>query len=174
MGKLYGIEDYERLVFGGASEELDESGGVSEELDESGAFAKGADSHESEGFPQTGDWQEEWELEDVQDLESLDGEWQPEELPEEVLEELMEEDFPPLTIDLVTEDGRRLSYEAVGVFLAGGQQYMALHPTDGAREGEIPIELMRCLEGEEDALVLEPIDDEKEYEAAAEAFHRLL
>lgn len=173
MGKLYSIEDYENLVFGRDSQPFQEEGEAGEqgENEESKAEWNGG---ESGGEWESKEPEEEWLLEDAEELDSLDGEWQPEQLPPEVLQDLGIDDFPPLTVNLVMEDGVSHSYEIMGVFQEDGFQYMALHPAGGAQEGEIPIELMRFTEGEQDALVLEAIETKEEYVAAEKAFYRLL
>lgn len=153
MSRFYGIQDYESLVF-------DEDRSSEEEA--FGPVPEGETGSGPEG---------EWVFED---LDSPDGEWSPEELSPEILQELSAEDFPPLMVDLITEDGNRLRYEAMGVFLVGDCQYMALHPEGEAREGEIPVELMRYTKGPEDELVLLPIEDEEEFAAASQAFYQMM
>ncbi len=149
MGRFYGTQDYESLVF-------DEEGPSEEEV-----FAG-----ELNPGPE-----EEWVFEE---LDSPDGEWSPEELPSEILQELSDEDFPPLMVSLVMEDGSRLRYEAMGIFMVGDCQYMALHPEGEAREGDIPVELMRYTKGPEDELELLPIENEEEFADASRAFYQML
>ncbi|MBE5972298.1 MAG: DUF1292 domain-containing protein [Lachnoclostridium sp.] len=79
--------------------------------------------------------------------------------------------FPALEFILTLEDGQILEYEAVGIFLLGEKEYMALHPkTD--EDGVIHI--MNLTQGDDDEIQLSPVEDEEEFEAAAETFYRLI
>lgn len=80
-------------------------------------------------------------------------------------------EFPALELELELEDGQVLVCEAVGVFLAGDYEYMALHPKT---DTEGIVHLMRLEPGEDDELKLSPIKDEEELQVAAEAFQQML
>lgn len=82
------------------------------------------------------------------------------------------EGFPTLELELTLEDGRNLVCEVVGVFLVqSGKQYMALHPKE---DTEGLIHILEMAEGEDDELLLLPIEDEGEREEAEQTFYRLL
>lgn len=81
------------------------------------------------------------------------------------------ESFPTLELELTLEDGRTLLCEAAGIFLANEEkQYMALHPKE---DTEGLIHILEMAEGEDDALLLLPIEDEGEREEAEQTFYRL-
>lgn len=90
------------------------------------------------------------------------------ELPVSFTEEDLEE-FPVLEFSLELADGRTLDYEAVGVFIHGEKEYMALHPKT---DTEGMVHLMELSQGEDDEIQLNPVGDDV-FEAVAETFHRL-
>ena len=82
-----------------------------------------------------------------------------------------ENDFPALELELTLSDGSILVYEAVGVFVLGEKEYMALHPKN---DTEGIIHIMELTQGEDDEIKLLPVEDDKEFEMATEAFYRLI
>lgn len=159
MGRFFGTADYESLVFGG--EETD----VGAETDGGGRADSGGETDDGDGKDNGN------EADGL--VEELFGE-----LPEgietqELLEELSESDFEPMIVNLELSDGSVMSYEAVGVFIVGETQYMALHPKGEPETGNIPILLLRYVQGEDDELLLQQIEDDEEFEAAEAAFNRM-
>lgn len=73
-------------------------------------------------------------------------------------------------IDLVSEDGKSLTYEILMEFALGEQAYAALQSTNDA---EADVELFR-IASEAGELSLENIEDDEEWETAAEVFDELL
>lgn len=91
-----------------------------------------------------------------------------------MLDGLSEEDmadFPALELSLELTDGRILEYEAIGVFVHGEKEYMALHPKS---DTEGTVHLMQLLPGENDEIRLLPVEDDQEFAEASEAFYYLL
>lgn len=80
-------------------------------------------------------------------------------------------DLPSLELELTLEDGRRLACQAVGVFLAGEKQYIALHPKE---DTEGVIHILELARGEDDQAKLLPVEDEQELEEAARAFYHMI
>ncbi len=68
-------------------------------------------------------------------------------------------------------DGREREYEAVGTFALEERDYMALRPVEDGEDGQVI--LVGFHGDEEDRLILDPIEDEDEYELAAEVFEAL-
>ena len=79
--------------------------------------------------------------------------------------------FPALELELTLEDGQILIYEAVGVFLAGEKEYIALHPKN---DEENTIHIMKLNQGEDDEIQVSPITDEREFEDATAMFYSVL
>ena len=78
-------------------------------------------------------------------------------------------------ISLILDDGTELVCDILAVFPAGENTYIALLP-DRVIEGyeEDDVFLYRYKELDGDDVELTPIDDEEEYEIAADAFDELL
>ena len=68
---------------------------------------------------------------------------------------------------LEDEEGNEKEYEVVGTFEAEGKSYIALIPMDDPA-GEV--RLLSFYAGENDEVMLEPIEDDSEYERAAALF----
>lgn len=79
------------------------------------------------------------------------------------------------TIDMTLEDGTEVSCEVVAIFPVDEKMYIALLP-DKVIEGyeEDEVFLYRYTELEGDDVHLEPIDNEEEFEAVADAFDEIL
>lgn len=78
-------------------------------------------------------------------------------------------------VTMTLEDGTELECDIIAIYPANGRSYIALLPDkviDGYEEGEVFLYRFEQLEG--DDITLEPIDDEEEYEIAADAFDELL
>ena len=85
------------------------------------------------------------------------------------------EEYEDATVSMTLEDGTELECDVVAIFEVDGQDYIALLPDkviDGYEENEVFLYRYTELEGED--IKLEPIDDEEEYEAVADAFDEIL
>ena len=85
------------------------------------------------------------------------------------------EEYEEATVSMTLEDGTELECDVVAIFPVDGKDYIALLPDkviDGYEENEVFLYRYEELEGED--IKLEPIDDEEEYEAVADAFDELL
>ncbi len=85
------------------------------------------------------------------------------------------EEFDEATVTMTLEDGTELECDVIAIFPVGDKDYIALLPDkviEGYEENEVF--LYRYAELGEDNISLEPIDDEDEYEAVADAFDELL
>ncbi len=85
------------------------------------------------------------------------------------------EEFDEATVTMTLEDGTDLECDVIAIFPVGDQDYIALLPDkviEGYEENEVF--LYRYAELGQDNISLEPIDDEEEYEAVADAFDELL
>lgn len=85
------------------------------------------------------------------------------------------EEYEEATVTMTLEDGTELECDVVAIFPVDGQDYIALLPDkviEGYEENEVF--LYRYAELEGDDISLEPIDNEEEYEAVADAFDELL
>ncbi len=85
------------------------------------------------------------------------------------------EEYEEATVSMTLEDGTELECDVVAIFPVDGKDYIALLPDkviDGYEENEVFLYRYTELEGED--IKLEPIDDEEEYEAVADAFDELL
>ncbi len=83
------------------------------------------------------------------------------------------EDCAGATVTLTLEDDSTLECEVLTVYKVGDQQYIALLPPAEDDDDEAEVYLYRFRE-EDGAPVLESIEDDDEYEAAADAFDELL
>ncbi len=85
------------------------------------------------------------------------------------------EEYEDATVSMTLEDGTELECDVVAIFPVDGKDYIALLPNkviDGYEENEVFLYRYQELEG--DDINLEPIDNEEEYEAVADAFDELL
>ena len=85
------------------------------------------------------------------------------------------DEYEDATVTMTLEDGTELECDVVAIFPVDGKDYIALLPDkviDGYEENEVF--LYRYTELEGDNINLEPIDNEEEYEAVADAFDELL
>ena len=85
----------------------------------------------------------------------------------------MEEPSEEMTVTLTLDDGSQLECVILTIFEAGGRDYIALLPMDGedADEGEVYLYRYTEIDGNPD---LQNIEDDEEYEIAADAFDELL
>ncbi|BBF45159.1 hypothetical protein lbkm_3918 [Lachnospiraceae bacterium KM106-2] len=80
-----------------------------------------------------------------------------------------------MTVTLTLEDDTEVTCDVVAIFPAGGKDYIALLPQEGPASEEGEVYLYRFLQENEDAEPqLSNIDDDEEYEIAADAFDMLL
>ncbi len=86
----------------------------------------------------------------------------------------MEEPEEEMTVTLDLDDGTQLECVVLTIFEAGGKDYIALLPLDGAESEEGEVYLYRYLEDEEGNPSLDNIEDDAEYEIVEEAFDELL
>lgn len=77
----------------------------------------------------------------------------------------------PYYITLELEDGAALECEALASFTAADKSYIALIPTKDNEKGIVY--LYRIIEGEDDSILLENIEDEEEYQEAADLFEEI-
>ena len=77
------------------------------------------------------------------------------------------------TVTLIMEDDSEVECEILAIFPAGEKDYIALLPLDDKEEDDVII--YRFIDhGEEEDPELQNIEDDEEYEVAADAFDELL
>ena len=78
-----------------------------------------------------------------------------------------------MTVTLTLDDDRELECIVLTIFEAGGRDYIALLPTEGEEsdEGEVYLYRYSEIDGEPQ---LDNIEDDEEYEIAADAFDEFL
>lgn len=86
----------------------------------------------------------------------------------------MEEPEEEMTVTLDLDDGTQLECVVLTIFEAGGRDYIALLPMDGAEAEEGEVYLYRYLEDADGNPSLDNIEDDAEYEIVEEAFDELL
>lgn len=75
---------------------------------------------------------------------------------------------------LESPDGQETEYEVVGTFEMEGEDYMALAVvTEEKKGGPEEVTLTKYYGDEEDRIIFAPIEDDEEYERAAETFDDL-
>lgn len=85
------------------------------------------------------------------------------------------EEFDEPKVSMTLEDGTELECDVIAIFPVGDREYIALLPDKvipGYEENEVFLYRYKELAG--DDVELTPIDNEEEYEAAADAFDELL
>lgn len=87
---------------------------------------------------------------------------------------MMEEPEEEMTVTLDLDDGTQLECVVLTIFEAGGRDYIALLPMDGAEADEGEVYLYRYLEDADGNPSLDNIEDDAEYEIVEEAFDELL
>ena len=86
----------------------------------------------------------------------------------------MPEDAEDATVTLTMEDDSEVECAVIAIYPAGDKEYIALLPLDEEGDNEDgEVYLYRYLETDEEA-TLENIEDDDEYEAAADAFDEIL
>ena len=88
---------------------------------------------------------------------------------DQVKETILEEDEPEY-ITLEFDDGKVIECEIMGIFECGGKEYIALLPDDGTDD----VFIYGYKEISEEEFDLIDIEDDKEFEAAAAEFDRLV
>ncbi|MCD8082542.1 MAG: DUF1292 domain-containing protein [Clostridiales bacterium] len=79
-----------------------------------------------------------------------------------------------MTVTLTLDDGSTMECVVLTIFEAGGRDYIALLPMEGAEEETGEAYLYRYEEDEEGNPSLDNIGDDEEYEIVADAFDELL
>lgn len=79
-----------------------------------------------------------------------------------------------MTVTLTLDDETELECVVLSIFEAGGREYIALLPVEGAEMEEGEVYLYRYDEDEDHNPSLDNIEDDEEYEIVAEAFDALL
>ena len=80
-----------------------------------------------------------------------------------------------MTVTLTLEDDTELECDVVAIFPAGEKQYIALLPREGAQAENGEVFLYRYAQENDDAEpTLANIEDDEEYDIAADAFDMLL
>ena len=78
-----------------------------------------------------------------------------------------------MTVTLTLDDDRELECIVLTIFEAGGRDYIALLPTEGEESDEGEVYLYRYSENDGEPQ-LDNIEDDEEYEIAADAFDEFL
>lgn len=78
-----------------------------------------------------------------------------------------------MTVTLILDDGSEVDCIVITIFEAGGKDYIALLPLEQEEE-EGEVYLYRYSESEDGEPALEAIEDDEEYEIAADAFDEYL
>ncbi|RZT00491.1 DUF1292 domain-containing protein [Cuneatibacter caecimuris] len=79
-----------------------------------------------------------------------------------------------MTVTLTLDDGSELECIVLTIFPAGGKDYIALLPMEGAEADEGEVYLYRYSEDAEGNPDLQNIEDDEEYEIVSDAFDELL
>lgn len=84
------------------------------------------------------------------------------------------EEAEEITVTLTLDDDTTLECVVINIFEAGGQDYIALLPLEGAAAEEGEVYLYRYSEDEDGEPNLENIEDDDEFELVSDAFDELL
>lgn len=84
------------------------------------------------------------------------------------------EDYAEDTVTLTLEDDTEVECAIISIYEAGGRDYIALLPLGGKEETEGEVYIYRYLEDDAGEPSLENIEDDTEYEMAADAFDEQL
>ncbi len=84
------------------------------------------------------------------------------------------EEFDNGTVTLTLEDDTEVECAIVSIFPAGDKEYIALLPLGGEEEQNGEVFIYRYTEGTDGEPGLENIDDDEEYDMAADAFDEML
>lgn len=87
---------------------------------------------------------------------------------------LNEEDDQEMTVTLTLDDDTELECVVLTIFTAGGRDYIALLPMEGADAEEGEVYLYRYSETEDGTPILDNIEDDDEYEIVSDAFDEML
>ncbi|MCD7907371.1 MAG: DUF1292 domain-containing protein [Clostridium sp.] len=87
---------------------------------------------------------------------------------------LNEEEEQEMTVTPTLDDDTEVECVVLTIFNAGGREYIALLPMEGADSEEGEVYLYRYSESEDGTPALDNIEDDDEYEIVAEAFDELL
>lgn len=86
--------------------------------------------------------------------------------------DFMDEEVDRSHITLTLEDDSEMDCAVLGVFPAGGRDYIALLPEDAGEDGEVII--YRFTELENDEIQLDNIETDEEFEVVEEAFDEFM
>lgn len=84
------------------------------------------------------------------------------------------EDYENDTVTLTFEDDKEVECAIISIFPAGDREYIALLPLGGVNEEEGEVYLYRYAEDASGEPSIENIEDDEEYEIAADAFDEQL
>jgi len=77
-------------------------------------------------------------------------------------------------ISIEYEDGTVVDCEILGTFEADGKEYVALVPQESGEDAEDNVLIYKYAEADDDSIELIDIEDEEEFNKAAEVLDRLL
>jgi Protein of unknown function (DUF1292). len=83
-------------------------------------------------------------------------------------------DHDDAVISIEYEDGTVVDCEILGTFEANGKEYVALVPQDSGEDAEDNVLIYKYAEADDDSIELIDIEDEEEFNKAAEVLDRLL
>lgn len=86
------------------------------------------------------------------------------------MNENMNQNEEVLTVELTFDNDETLECGVVCIYEAEGKEYIALIPVDQEEEEEPEVLIYRYIETEDGGSVMENIEDDDEYEMAADAF----
>ncbi|MGN0374841.1 MAG: DUF1292 domain-containing protein [Butyrivibrio sp.] len=84
------------------------------------------------------------------------------------------EEYEEGTVTLTLDDDTEVECAIVSIYPAGDREYIALLPLGGEEEKNGEVYLYRYMEDENGEPSLENIEDDEEYEIAADAFDEML
>ena len=90
-----------------------------------------------------------------------------------IVNNFLNEEDQEMTVTLILDDDTEVECTDLTVFNAGGREYMALHPVEGADPEDGEVYLYRYSETEDGGPALDNIEDDDEYEIAADAYDEL-
>lgn len=86
------------------------------------------------------------------------------------MSENMNQNDEVMTVELTFDNDETVECAVVCVYEAAGNEYIALLPVDQAEDEEPEVLIYRYSETEDGGAIMDNIDDDDEYEAAADAF----
>ena len=83
-------------------------------------------------------------------------------------------DYDDDTVTLTLDDGKEVECSIVAIYPAGDNEYIALLPLGGEEEANGEVYIYRYFEDESGEPSIDNIEDDEEYEIAADAFDEML